>query len=173
MVNMFGSYISELKQDDGTVLMKSICTYTASTKQVKISVINLSNYEAEVIFCKSNSSEVFGWVLQDTSLTLISLLQNNPTVPADTERVQFIMRPTQEQTFKFKLSPLVMSQGLENATSFQKLKQVLEFRLVAYPTMLFIPEPVTIQPKTGNYKSIKDLIWYLNNSHNFIQFMCL
>ena len=73
MVNMFGLYTSELKQEDGTVLMKSTCTYTASTKEVKISVINLSNYEAKVIFCKSNSNGVFGWVLQDTSLAFISL----------------------------------------------------------------------------------------------------
>ena len=169
MVNMFGSYTSELKQEDGTVLMKSTCTYTASTKEVKINVINLSNYEAKVIFCKSNSSEVFGWVLQDTSLTLISLRQNNPAVPADTERVQFIMRPAQEQTFKFKLSPLVMLQGLEDATSFQKLKQALEFRLVAYPTISFTPEPVTVRPKTGNYKSITELIRNLNSLHNFKQ----
>ena len=35
MVNMFGSYTSELKQEDGTVLMKSTCTYTASTKESK------------------------------------------------------------------------------------------------------------------------------------------
>ena len=48
-----------------------------------------------------------------------------------------------------------MLQGLEYATSFQKLKQVLEFRLMANPTILFTLEPVTIQPKTGNYKSIK------------------
>ena len=123
----------------------------------------------QVIFCKSNSSEVFSCVLQDTSLTLTSLWQNIPAVPADTERVQFIMRPAQEQTFKFKLSPLVMLQGLEDATSFQKFKQVLDFRLIAYPTISFTLEPVTIQPKTGNYKSIMELIWNLNSLHNFKQ----
>ena len=126
MDNMFGSYTSELKQEDGTVLMKSICTYTASTKQVKISVINLSNYEAEVIFCKSNSSGLFRWVLQDTSLELIYLQQNIPTLPTDTECVLFIMRPTQEQTFKFKLSPLVMLQGLEVQHPF-KIKTSARF----------------------------------------------
>ena len=91
-------------------------------------------------------------MLQDTSLAFISLRQNIPALPADTEREQFIMRPTQEQTFKFKLSPLVMSPRLGGCNIlFQKLKRVLEFRLVAYPTISFTPEPVTVQP---NYKSI-------------------
>ena len=82
-------------------------------------------------------------------------------------RLKFNILPAQEQTFNFKLLPKLIAEDLKDAVSFEKLKQVLEFRLEAYPTITYFPDPVIIQPKMGNYKSIKELIRYVNGLPQF------